>query len=102
MPHLEEATFVEFCGDIMMGSDTPSIEHIDPICSELFDSTPISSPLLPTTPSHLQEYHESMCDIKGYNPSFDPYCAYLEDVPRKIMCSPFFKHAFGFFFNDIW
>jgi len=57
--HLEEAPFVEFCGDIVMDTDTSSIEHIDPISSdtgtssiehidpissELFDLTPVSSP----------------------------------------------------------
>jgi len=40
-PHLEVAPFAEFFGDIIMGSDSPSIEHTDPICSELFDWTPI-------------------------------------------------------------
>ena len=39
--HLEEAPFAEFCGDDVMSSDTPNIKHTDPICSELFDSTPI-------------------------------------------------------------
>ena len=50
-PHLEEAPFVEFSGDFVMGTDTPSIEHTDPICDEPLDLTPVSSPLLPTTPS---------------------------------------------------
>ena len=80
-PHLEEALFVEFCGDLVMGRDAPSIEHADPSCSELFNSTSTSSLLLPTTPSHLHAYHESLGDIRGYSPSFDPYCAYLENVP---------------------
>jgi len=79
-PHLQEAPFAEFCGDVM-GTDTPSIEHTNPICNEPLDLTPTSSPLLPTTPSHLHAFHESLGDIRGYNPSFDPYCAYLEDVP---------------------
>ena len=48
--HLEEAPFVEFGGDLVMGIDTPSIEHIDPICNEPLDLTPTSSPLFPTTP----------------------------------------------------
>jgi len=47
-PHLKEAPFVAFYGDIMMGSGTSSIEHINPFCSELFDLTPVSSPLLLT------------------------------------------------------
>jgi len=96
VPHLKEAPFVEFCDDILMGSDTPSIEHIDHICYKLFDSTPISSPLPPTTPSYMHAYHESLGDIRGYNPSFDPHCAYLEDVPRKIMCSTFLDHTSHF------
>ena len=48
--YIEEAPFEEFCGDIMMGSVLPSIGSIDPICIKTFDLTPISSPLLPTTP----------------------------------------------------
>jgi len=87
---------VECDVDIMLDSDTPSIMHIDPICSELFDSTPISSPLPPTTPSYMHTFHESLGDIRGYSPSVDPYCAYLEDVPRKIMWSTFFDHTFDF------
>ena len=31
-PHLEGAPFVEFCGDVM-GTNTPSIEHTNPICN---------------------------------------------------------------------
>ena len=38
-PHLEEAPFAKFCGDVVMGSDTLSIEHTNLICSELFEST---------------------------------------------------------------
>ena len=66
-----------------MGSTTPSIRLIDSICNEPLDLTPISSPLLPATPSHLHDYHESVVNIRGYNPSFDPYCAYLEDELTK-------------------
>ena len=47
-PHLQEAPFAEFCGDVVMGGDTTSIEHTNPIGSELFDSTPILSVLFPT------------------------------------------------------
>jgi len=50
-PHLEKASFLEFYCDIVMGSDTHSSWHIDPVCYELFDSTPISSPFSHTTPS---------------------------------------------------
>jgi len=49
-PHLEEAPLVELCGDLVMGIDTPSIEHIDPICNEPLDVTPTSSPLPPANP----------------------------------------------------
>jgi len=60
-PHLEEAPFVEFCGDVVMGTNTPSIEHTDHICKV----TPISSPLLPTSPSHLYADHRSLSDLRG-------------------------------------
>jgi len=63
-PHLEEAPSVEFCGDIVMGGDTPSIKHINPICSEIFDSTPISFPFSLTTRSHVHALHESLGDIR--------------------------------------
>ena len=75
MPHLEEAPFTEFCGDVVLGGDTPSIEHTDPICYELFDLTPISFPFPPSTLSYVHPFHESLLDIRGYSPSFDPYCA---------------------------
>jgi len=48
-PYLEEAPFKKFYGDIVMGSDTPSIGHTKPICTKLLDSTPVSSLLLPAT-----------------------------------------------------
>ena len=44
----------------------------------------------------MYAYHESLGDIRGYNPSFDPYCAYLEDMPRKIIWSTFIDHTFEF------
>jgi len=87
-PHLEEAPFAEFCGVVVMGTDTPSIEHTDPICNEPLDSTPISSPSPPTTPSYMHAFHEYLGDLRGYNPSFD---SYLEDVPQKIMWSSLIK-----------
>ena len=61
------------------------IELIDTICNEPLELTPTSFPLLPATPSYMHAFHESLGDIRGYNPSFDPYCAHLEDVPQKIM-----------------
>jgi len=45
----------------------------------------------------MPAFHESLSDVRGYNPSFDPYCAYLEDVPRKIIWCIFFNHALDFF-----
>ena len=75
VPHLEEALFTELYGDVVMGIDTSSIKHTHLICNEPLHLTITSSPLLPTTPSHLHAFHESLGDIRGYNPSFDPYCA---------------------------
>ena len=51
VPHLEEAPVMECDGDVVWDNDTHSIAHIDPICPELFDSTPSSSPVLPPPPS---------------------------------------------------
>ena len=44
----------------------------------------------------MHAFHESLGGIRRYNTSFDPYCAYLEDVPRKIMWSTFLDHTFDF------
>jgi len=95
-PYLEEAPSVEFCGDIVMRSTTPSIGLINPICSEPLELTPTSSLLPPTTPSPAHAFRESLSDRRGYYPSFDPYCAYLEDMPRKIMSNTLFDHTFDF------
>jgi len=94
--HLEEAPFEELCGELVMGTDTPSIGPTDPIGNKPLDLTPSSSPLPLTIRSHLQTFHESLGDIKGYNPSLNPYCANLEDVPRTITWSTFFDHTFDF------
>ena len=91
-PYLEE-----FCGDVMMDGVAPSIGYADPISTKPLDSTPISSPLLSTTPSYVHTFHQSLGAIRGYNSSFDSYCAYLEYVPRKIMWSTFFDHTFDFY-----
>jgi len=64
-PRLEEAPLEELCGDLVMGADPPSIGPTDPIGNEPLDLIPISSPLPPTTPSHLPVFHESLGDIKG-------------------------------------
>ena len=45
----------------------------------------------------MHAYYESLGGIRGYNSSFHPYYTYLEDVPRKIMWSTLFHHAFDFF-----
>ena len=80
----------------MVGDAAPSIEHIDFICTTSLDLAPISSPSLSTTPSHLHAFHESLGDIRGCTPSFDPYCVYLKDMPRKIVWGTFFDHVFNF------
>ena len=79
----------------MVGA-APSIEHIDPICTKPLDLTPISFPLLHTTPSHLHAFHESLGDFRGYNPSLDPYYAHLEDMPSNIEWTTFFDYYFDF------
>jgi len=53
-------------------------------------------PLASHHPLSLHAFHKSLGNIRGRTPSFDPYCAYLEDMPRKIMLSIFFDHAFDF------
>jgi len=85
------------CDKSLVVGAAPSIDHIDPICTEPLDLTPISSPLFPTTPSYLHAFHESLGDIRGYNPSLDPYCAYLEHMPKKIEWTTFFDYYFDFF-----
>ena len=62
-PYLEEAPFEGLCDDSLVVGAAPSIEHIDPICTEPLDLTPISFPLLPPVPSHLYAFHESLGDI---------------------------------------
>jgi len=57
----EEFTLVkpcleELCGDDTIISASPSIRHIDFICTASLDLTPMSFPLLPTIPSHFQAY----------------------------------------------
>jgi len=93
---VEEAPFEELCDDSLVVHVAHNIEHIDPICTEPLDLTPISSLLLPTTFSHLHAFHESPGDIRGYNPSLDPSCAYLEDMPRKIEWTTSFDYYFNF------
>ena len=93
---LLEPSYQDLYSDDVRVSAAPSIEHIDPICTKPLDLTPISSPFLSTTPSPLHAFHESLGDIRGYNPSLDPYCAYLDDMPRKIEWTTFFDNDFDF------
>ena len=95
-PCLEEAPFEELCGGIVTSSAALSIGLIYPIYTKSLDLSPTSSPLLSTTRSHLDAFHESLGDIRGYYPSLDPNWAYLENVLRKIMWCTFFVHAFDF------
>jgi len=81
--YLEEASLEELYGDDMLIKAAPSIGHIDSIHTKPLDLTSTSSSLLPTIPSHLHAFYESLGDIRGFHLSFDPYCAYLEDVSRK-------------------
>jgi len=37
----------------------------------------------------INAFHESLGDLRVSQPSFDPYCVYLEDVPAEIMWSTF-------------
>jgi len=53
--------------DVRVGA-VPTIEHTDQIQTELLDLVPISSPFLPTTPSHLHAFQESLGDISGFHP----------------------------------
>ena len=92
---LLEPSFEELYSNDLRVRAAPSIEHIDSICTESLDLAPVSSPLLSTTPSHLHA-HNYLGDIRRYDPFFDPYCAYLEDMPRKISWTTFFNYYFNF------
>jgi len=76
-PYLKEPLFEEFCGDVVMGSSILSIAHINHVCAKLLDSMLISSVFPATILSYSHAFHESLCTIRGYYPSFDPYWAYL-------------------------
>jgi len=79
-----ELSFEELYSDDVRVGAAPSIEHIEPICTKSFDLTPYFIHFIPTTPSHLHAFHESLDDTRGYNPYSNPYCAHQEDKPRKI------------------
>jgi len=56
---LLEPSFEEYSiNDVRVGAAL-KIEHIDPIYTKSLDLVPISSLILPTTPSHLHAFHES-------------------------------------------
>ena len=93
---LLEPSFEELHSDDVTVGVAPKIEHIDTICMKLFVSVPILSPLLSTTPYHLHAFHESLVNIRGHNPSFDPCCACLEEMSRKIEWTTFFDYSFDF------
>jgi len=92
--YLEEAPFEDFCGYIVMGSAATSIGHTNPICTEPLNLKTISSPFTSHHPILCSCIHESLGDITRPHASFGPYCAYPEDVSRKIIWNPFFDDAF--------
>ena len=49
-PILVESYLEELCDDSLVVGAAPSIDHIDQICTEQLDSTPILFPLLPSVP----------------------------------------------------
>ena len=69
--NLEDALFEELYGDSVMVGVALNFERIDLTCIKPLDLTPMSSPLLATTPSHLHTFYESLGDIRGYNCSSD-------------------------------
>jgi len=95
-PYLKEAPFEELRGDDVLHRATPTIELINSICTEPLYSTPFI-PFTFDHPSHLHEFHVSPGDVRGSHPSFDLYCACLEEKHRKIMWDTFFDHTFDFF-----
>ena len=64
----------------VLGSATSSIGLMDSICNEPIDFYLHFIPFAFRHPSFLQAFHESLGDIGGFHPSFDPCCAwtYLE------------------------
>jgi len=34
--------------------------------------------------------------LRGYDPSIDPYCVYVGDLPRKVMLTVFFNPCYDF------
>ena len=95
--HLEEAPFEELCDDsLVVGLVSPLALIILTQTTEPTDLPPISSLLLLTTPSILHAAYKSLGDLRGYNPSFGPNCAYLENMPRKIEWNTFLYYYFDF------
>ena len=90
----EEAPFEELCDDSLVVSASPSNEYINP-CTKPLGLALFHPPYFPPAPQ-LHSFSEFLGDIRGYNPSFNPYCAYLEDVPGNITWSTFCDHASNF------
>ena len=65
---LLEPSSKEYYSHDVRASASPSIKHTNQIHTELLDLVPISSPFLPTTPSRLHAFHESLGDISGSHP----------------------------------
>jgi len=93
---LLESSFEELYSDDVRAGAAPSIEYISPVCTESLNLVSISFPFLPTSPSHLHAFREFVGNIRGYNTSFTPYCAYLEEMPRKIDYTTFFDYSLYF------
>ena len=91
-----EPSFEECYDDDVRVSVTPSIDHVDPGFIESPTLVPISSPFLAATTPPWPAFLKPLGDFRGYTPSSDLCCVCLEDVPRKILWSPFFTHTSDF------
>jgi len=89
--------------------------YVSPICSlpspspKYFIDTPIENPMIfysnvdfghevkmfNMLGRNVQDYM-SLCYLRGYDSSTDPYCVSLEDLPRKITCTTFFNPFYDF------
>ena len=78
-----EKTPLEESHDVVVGA-FPSPKSKEPILVEVLNFALIPSPSLSTNPPHVHVLDTSLGNFRGYVPSIDPYCAYLEDMPRKI------------------
>ena len=76
-PTLLESRLQQLCDDHVRVGVAPSFKHMDLHCLDSLDLTPVSSPFLPTTPTHLHAFGESVGDISGSQPLFTVLC-----IPR--------------------